>query len=102
MSGFVTQASSGERVHPEIISMMVGEPMPEIQVNTTEWIDVEFEVALDSGCTDNVCHSTDAPGYIISQSMGSKCGQVFWLATASECPMLVKFVDRHFQSLLQC
>ena len=40
-----------------------------------EWVDVEFEVALDSGSTDNVCHEGDAPGYIVEPSVGSKRGQ---------------------------
>ena len=28
----------------------------EILANAQEWVDVEFEVALDSGSTDNGCH----------------------------------------------
>ena len=42
-----------------------------------EWVDVEFEVALDSGSTDNVCHKGDAPGYTVMPSPGSKRGQNF-------------------------
>ena len=42
-----------------------------------EWIDVEFEVALDSGCTDHVCDPEDTPGYLIEQSSGGKRGQHF-------------------------
>ena len=42
-----------------------------------EWIDVEFEVALDSGSTDNVCHEGDAPGYLVEPSQGSRRGQQF-------------------------
>ena len=51
-----------------------------------EWIDVEFEVALDSGCTDNVCHSGDAPGYVIQESVGSKCGQGFMVGNGQRVP----------------
>ena len=39
-----------------------------ILVNDAEWIDVEFEVALDTGSTDHVCHSGDVPGYVIEAS----------------------------------
>ena len=42
-----------------------------------EWIDVEVEVALDSGSTDNVCRAGDAPGYTVEASQGSKRGQKF-------------------------
>ena len=42
-----------------------------------EWIDDEFEVALDSGSTDNVCHPEDAPGYVVEASQGSRRGQKF-------------------------
>ena len=42
-----------------------------------EWIGVEFEVALDSGSTDNVCHPGGAPGYVVKASQGSKRGQKF-------------------------
>ena len=42
-----------------------------------EWVDVEFEVALDSGSTDNVCHKGDAPGYTVVPSQGSQRGQKF-------------------------
>ena len=41
------------------VALMEGEKMSELQANTAEddWKDVEFEVALDSGCTDSVCHA---------------------------------------------
>ena len=42
-----------------------------------EWVDIEFEVALDSGSTDNVCHAADAPGYQLVESAGSRRGQNF-------------------------
>ena len=42
-----------------------------------KWQDVEFEVALDSGSIVNVCHSDDAPGYVIQESPGSRKGQNF-------------------------
>jgi len=50
-------------------------PQQSILVNDAEWIDVEFEVALDSGSTDHVCHTGDVPGYIVEVSPGSRAGQ---------------------------
>ena len=46
-------------------------------VSEEEWIDVEFEVALDSGSTDHVCHPSDLPGYVVEASPGSRAGQGF-------------------------
>ena len=40
-----------------------------------ELIDVEFELRLDSGSTDNVCHPFDDPGYIVGAPHGGKRGQ---------------------------
>ena len=39
-----------------------------------EWIDVDFEVALDSGSTDKVSHEGAAPGNIVEPSFGSRRG----------------------------
>ena len=55
-------------------------------VDTEKWIDVEFEVALDSGCTDNVCHQGDVPGYIVEASAGSRCGQGFLVGNGERVP----------------
>ena len=49
----------------------------ELLVNEQEWEDIEFEVALDSGSIVNVCHPDDCPGYVITESDGSKSGQNF-------------------------
>ena len=54
--------------------------------SSDEWIDVEFDVALDSGATDNVCHAGDVPGYITEQSPGSKAGQGFIVGNGSRVP----------------
>ena len=43
----------------------------------SEWTDVEFEVALDSGSIVNVCHPDDVPGYALEESPGSRRGQHF-------------------------
>ena len=57
-----------------------------ILVNDAEWIDVEFEVAFDSGSTDHVCHSGDVPGYVIEVSPGSRAGQGFIVANGARVP----------------
>ena len=49
----------------------------ECLINSTEWTDVEFEVALDSGSIVNVCHPDDVPGYALEESPGSRRGQHF-------------------------
>ena len=70
------------------VSLFESEVMPEAMVNTAdgEWQDVEFEVALDSGCTDNVCHPGDVPGYLVEASMGSRCGQGFLVGNGERVP----------------
>ena len=57
-----------------------------------EWVDVEFEVALDSGSTDNVCHTADAPGYVTMPSQGSKRGQNFVIGDGNKLPNQGEFV----------
>ena len=85
MSDFLVQ-SSGAKVHPDVACILEGEAIQHVLINTTTWTDVEFEVALDSGCTDNVCHSGDAPGYVIQESLGSKCGQGFLVGNGERVP----------------
>ena len=46
--------------------------------------DVEFEVALDSGCTDHVCADVDAPGYELEESPASRCGGGFIIGDRTE------------------
>ena len=48
-----------------------------VNSSEAEWIDVEFEVALDSGSTDHVAAMVDMPGYVVEASPGSKAGQGF-------------------------
>ena len=61
-------------------------PQQSILVNDAEWIDVEFEVALDSGSTDHVCHSGDVPGYVVEASPGSRAGQGFIVGNGARVP----------------
>ena len=63
--------------HSVLLSLMEGENCGQILVNDDDWIDVEFEVALDSGSTDNVCHPGDVPGYVVESSQGSRAGHHF-------------------------
>jgi len=58
----------------------------EAMVNESDWVDVEFEVALDSGCTDNVCHQGDVPGYLVESSPGSRGGQGFLVGNGERVP----------------
>ena len=67
-------------------------PDEEVMLAADEWIDVEFEVALDSGSTDNVCHAADAPGYSLAESSGSKRGQTFTVGDGSKISNLGQFV----------
>ena len=76
MQGMVASSKAAA----DMVSMIFeAEALPEVMTATAnadgDWIDVEFEVALDSGCTDNVCHQGDVPGYLIEASAGSRCGQ---------------------------
>ena len=61
-------------------------PDREVLVSSAEWVDVEFEVALDSGSTDHVCHSGDVPGYLVEASPGSKAGQNFVVGNGAKVP----------------
>ena len=43
-------------------------------------------MALDSGSIVNVCHSDDAPGYMIAESLGSRNGQNFIVGDGGKLP----------------
>ena len=51
-----------------------------------DWVDVEFEVALDSGSIVHVCRDSDAPGYILEESNGSRRGQRFLVGNGANMP----------------
>ena len=55
-------------------------------VNESNWEDVEFEVALDSGCTDHVCADLDTPGYLLEESAASRCGGGFTIGDGGILP----------------
>jgi hypothetical protein len=59
-----------------LLNLFEGEILDgQLLAGTRAWIDVEFEVALDSGCTDHVCAPDDVPGYVCVESPGSRVGQ---------------------------
>jgi len=78
---------SNGRIGPDTMCLCEGYGQsPEILVNHADWIEVEFDVALDSGATDHVCHSGDVPGYIVEASPGSKAGQGFIVGNGARVP----------------
>ena len=75
------------KVEDQIASLCEGEQVATPEINMAEeWQDVEFEVALDSGSTDNVCGKVDIPGYCIVASPGSKAGQGFIVGNGARVP----------------
>ena len=42
-----------------------------------EWVDVEFDACIDSGCVEHVCDDVDTPGYAVEASAGSRRGSNF-------------------------
>ena len=75
-----------DTAHSGLLSLMEGEHCGQILVNDEDWADVEFEVALDSGSTDNVCHPGDVPGYLVESSQGSRAGQNFIVGKGAKVP----------------
>ena len=58
------------------------------EVFVNDWMDVEFEVALDSGSIVHVCRDSDSPGYELSHSEGSKRGRCFLVGNGGKMPEL--------------
>ena len=63
----------------EILNFLDAE---DAEINTTEtdnneFLDVEIEVAADSGASEHVAADTDAPMYKVEESAGSRSGQHF-------------------------
>ena len=55
-----------------------------------EWVDLEFEVALDTGSIVHICAEEDTPGYPIQQSDGSRRKQNFVVGDGGTLPNLGK------------
>ena len=52
-----------------------------------EWVDVDIEVALDSGCCDHVMDTEQcAPGYEVHESEGSRRGAAFLVGNGERIP----------------
>ena len=47
------------------------------ETNNNEFLDVEIEIAADSGASEHVAADTDAPSYKVEESIGSRSGQHF-------------------------
>jgi len=58
----------------------------ECMMHEGEWVDIEFEVALDSGSMEHVCDEMDTPGYALQESEGSKKGQNFIVGDGNRIP----------------
>ena len=65
---------------------MEDESCRSILVNDEDWIDVEFEVGLDGGSIDNVCHPGDALGCVAELSQGIRAGQNFIVGNGAKVP----------------
>ena len=66
----------------------------------TEWQDRELEVILDSGACHHVLDAEDAPGYLVSESAGSRRGQNFVTADGARIPnegQLDLFMESHVE-----
>ena len=48
--------------------------------------EIEFEVALDSGCVEHVCDDLDIPGYLVEPSEGSRRNANFIVGNGSKVP----------------
>ena len=65
----------------------VVDPIADHAVLSAEnWVDIEFEVALDSGSQDHVCDEQDCPGYVTEVSPGSSRGQCFIVGDGGKLP----------------
>ena len=62
-------------------------PEDEATAMSVEWIDIDLEVALDSGCCDHVMDiETHCPGYDLQPSQGSMRGQGFIVGNGAKVP----------------
>ena len=59
-----------------------------LNMGTEEWVDLEFEVALDTGSIVHICAEEDTPGYSIEQSSGSRRKQNFVVGDGGTLPNL--------------
>ena len=67
-------------------NLIMGEQLPELMISEEVWEDVEFEVALDSGCTDHIAAEVDTPGYELEESPGSRAGQAVIIGDGGRLP----------------
>ena len=60
--------------------------VPELLVSDADWVDMEFQVALDSGATDHVCLSGDVPSFVIEAFPWNKAGQGLIVGNGARVP----------------
>ena len=70
--------------HSVLLFPMKGESCGQILFNDEDWIDVEFDVATDSGSTANVCHLGDVPGYVAESSQRIRAGLSFIVGNSAK------------------
>ena len=72
-------SSESSNTHPGLPMNVIEIDDPEeiLVAGASEWEDVIFEVALDSGSVVNVCSKDTCPGYVVGSSPGSLRGQKF-------------------------
>ena len=66
----------------EVVDLIVDQAV----FSAENWVDIEFEVALDSGSQDHVCDEQDCPGYVTEVSPGSSRGQCFIVGDGGKLP----------------
>jgi hypothetical protein len=81
------QIGLGDRL-AETNILTTNDPIALFPVDATEWEDIEFEVALDSGAVVHVCAPNDIPGYLVQESAGSRRGQEFLMGDGGTIPNL--------------
>ena len=68
------------------MNLCYGDQPASVMMNSDEWEDVEFDVALDSGCTDHFCADVAIPGYELQESPGSRRGQCLIIGDGGSLP----------------
>ena len=63
--------------HQEVLETEEANGQDQQVLANETWVDVEFDVALDSGSQEHVCDEVDCPGYVTEPSPGSSRGQCF-------------------------
>ena len=89
--GTADEYYNGDLRQYESINLFEGEEIDDVlavEANSckTKYYAEPFEVVLDSGAGDHVADDTDAPGYVVNESKGSKARQNFIAAGGHKIP----------------